>query len=172
MQHWCLNNAALLKLQTCFVSGKLLFSVSHWCRVSDVVSLIGEQRRPLSALDNTRCRRFKVTYWPDVYSPVIDVSSRPNCWSSMREVDGVKAYTASDPLDVLPTACAPSLRTLQWCAKTETEKNRNLVLEIENRTESNQIWKIQTDPALVKKPKVFITCWESQHECRYNLLFV
>ena len=37
---------------------------------------------------------------------------------------------------------------LWWCANTETEKTRNRVLEIENRTESNQIWKIQTDSAL------------------------
>jgi len=33
--------------------------------------------------------------------------------------------------------------------KPKPEKNRNRVLEIENRTESNGIWKIQTDPALV-----------------------
>jgi len=39
----------------------------------------------------------------------------------------------------------PSLR---WCAKTKTEKT-NPVLEIENRTELNRIWKIRTDPALV-----------------------
>jgi len=30
-------------------------------------------------------------------------------------------------------------------------KYRNWVLEIENRTESNRIWKIQTDPALQKR---------------------
>jgi len=38
---------------------------------------------------------------------------------------------------------------LWWCAYTETEKKRNRVLAIENWTESNRIWKIQTHPALI-----------------------
>jgi len=49
----------------------------------------------------------------------------------MREVDGVKAYTTSDPLDVLPTACAFIADFAVMC------ENRNRVLETENRTESN-----------------------------------
>jgi len=57
----------------------------------------------------------------------------------MREVDGVKAYTASDPLDVLPTPCA---FIVVMC------ENRNRYLRFKNRIESNRIFKIQTDPAL------------------------
>ena len=33
--------------------------------------------------------------------------------------------------------------------KYRNQKKRNRVLEIENRTESNRIWKIQTNPALI-----------------------
>jgi len=42
----------------------------------------------------------------------------------MREVDGIKAYTASDHLDVLPTACTCK-NLLWWGAKTDTEKNES-----------------------------------------------
>jgi len=81
--------------------------------------------------------------------PVIHVSSRPNCWSCMREVDGVKAYTASDPLDVSPTCMRLHWGLCGDVQKPKPKKKRNRVLEIENRTESNRILKIQTDPALV-----------------------
>ena len=56
----------------------------------------------------------------------------------MREVDGVKAYAASDPLDVLPTACAfiadfAVMRENRNRKKTETGYSR---LKTEpNRTE-------------------------------------
>jgi len=51
----------------------------------------------------------------------------------MHEVDGVKAYTASDPLDVLPTACA------FIAVMSENQKNRNWVLQIEIQAKSNGI---------------------------------
>jgi len=39
----------------------------------------------------------------------------------MCEVGSVKAYTPSDPLDVLPTVCA-FIRTLRWCLKPKPKK--------------------------------------------------
>jgi len=49
----------------------------------------------------------------------------------MREVDGVKAYTASDPLDVLPTPCA----FIVVMCENRNRKNRNRYLRFKNRTE-------------------------------------
>jgi len=50
----------------------------------------------------------------------------------MREIDGVKAYTASDPLDALPTACA-------FIAVTRKNRNRKTetVLYLRLKTEPN-----------------------------------
>jgi len=62
----------------------------------------------------------------------------------MPEADGVKASTASDPLDVLPNACA----FIAVMCKYWNRKKPNQVLEIKNQTESNRIWKIRTDPVL------------------------
>jgi len=47
------------------------------------------------------------------------------------EVDGVKASTASDPLDVLPAACT----FIVVMCKTETENNRTGYLRL--KTKSN-----------------------------------
>jgi len=62
----------------------------------------------------------------------------------MREADGVKAYTASDPLDVLPTVCAFIAVMCENRNRKKTETGTR-----DSKTESNQIWKIQTDPALI-----------------------
>ena len=48
----------------------------------------------------------------------------------MREVDGVKAYTASDPVDVLPT-----VRIHCGDVRKPKPKKPKPVLEIENRIE-------------------------------------
>jgi len=47
----------------------------------------------------------------------------------------VKASVASDPLDILPAAFA----FIAVMCENRNQKSRNRVLEIENRTESNQI---------------------------------
>jgi len=54
-----------------------------------------------------------------------------NAWSW-----GVKASTASDPLDVLPAACARKNFIVVMC-KNRNWKKRNWVPEIENRIEPN-----------------------------------
>jgi len=71
--------------------------------------------------------------------PVIHASG------GMLEVDSVKASTASDPLDVLHAVCA----FIAVMCENRNRKKPNRVLEMKNQTESNRIWKIRTDPALV-----------------------
>jgi len=52
----------------------------------------------------------------------------------MREADGVKAYTASDPLDVLPTVCAFIAVMCENRNRKKTETGTR-----DSKTESNQI---------------------------------
>jgi len=61
----------------------------------------------------------------------------------MHEVDGVKVYTASDPLDVLPTPCT----FIVVMCENRNRKKPKPVLEIQK---PNRLFKIQTDPALDK----------------------
>jgi len=56
---------------------------------------------------------------------------------------------------------------LRLCANTKTKKTQNRVLEIENRTESNWNWKIQTDPALsiIHRHRCIFTRYLQDHLC-------
>jgi len=73
-------------------------------------------------------------YFSNAPAPAIHFSSKAellivNAWSW-----GVKASTGSDPLGVLPAACARKNVIVVIC-KNQNRKNRNRLPEIENRTE-------------------------------------
>jgi len=78
------------------------------------------------------CSRPNVYSWRSLHAPIVHVSS--NCWSCVREVDGVEAsHLHLQNLWTFYPLRAFITISLQWCAKTETGY---LVLKTEpNRTE-------------------------------------